>query len=98
RGYIGFGGLLMTDDLSMHALSGDFTDRTNASFAAGCDIVLHCNGVMEEMAPVAAASPWLDGKALDRAERATNLLSQPQVGNTMAQMREEFNRLISTQS
>jgi len=96
REYIGFDGLLMTDDLSMHALSGDFTDRTNASFAAGCDIVLHCNGVMDEMVPVAVASPWLDGKALDRAERATSLLSQPQVGKDMAQLRKDFNRLIST--
>ena len=95
RGFIGFDGLLMTDDLSMRALSGDFADRTTASFAAGCDIVLHCNGVMDEMAPVAAASPWLDGKALDRAERATSLLSHSQADHDMFRLREDFNRLIS---
>ncbi|MEL6437492.1 MAG: glycoside hydrolase family 3 N-terminal domain-containing protein, partial [Pseudomonadota bacterium] len=96
RGHIGFDGLLMTDDLSMHALSGDFAARTEASFAAGCDVVLHCNGVMDEMVPVAEATGWLDGKALDRAEAATNLLrSTPTDGDEIAVVRERFNRLVS---
>ncbi|MEL6947805.1 MAG: beta-N-acetylhexosaminidase [Pseudomonadota bacterium] len=55
RGELGYEGLIMTDDLSMGALSGDFADRAKASFAAGCDVVLHCNGVMEEMVAVANA-------------------------------------------
>ena len=44
---LGFGGLLMSDDLSMKALSGDFTTRAKASLRAGCDVVLHCNGDMD---------------------------------------------------
>ena len=49
RGEIGFDGLLISDDTSMKALSGDFPTKPAAILAAGCDIVLHCNGVMEEM-------------------------------------------------
>jgi beta-N-acetylhexosaminidase len=70
RGTIGFDGFLMTDDLSMHALSGDFSERTERCFEAGCDIVLHCNGDMAEMQAVAAASPELNGDALRRAMAA----------------------------
>ncbi len=70
RGEIGFDGLLMTDDLSMNALSGPFDARAAAALAAGCDVVLHCNGEMSEMAAVAAAVPELAGVAARRAERA----------------------------
>ncbi|MET0531349.1 MAG: beta-N-acetylhexosaminidase [Microvirga sp.] len=70
RGHIGYDGLVMTDDLSMKALSGTFREKTEAAFAAGCDIALHCNGDMEEMAAVAEASPALEGEALRRAEAA----------------------------
>ena len=48
RQAIGFDGLLMSDDLSMKALSGSFTERTQALFAAGVDIALHCNGHLDE--------------------------------------------------
>jgi beta-N-acetylhexosaminidase len=60
----------MTDDLSMHALSGSFRERTEAAFAAGCDIGLHCNGRIEEMSAVAEAAPALEGEAQRRAETA----------------------------
>ncbi|TNC16286.1 beta-N-acetylhexosaminidase [Methylobacterium terricola] len=70
RGRIGFDGLLMTDDLSMNALSGSFRDRTAAAFRAGCDVGLHCNGVRAEMEEVAAAAPALAGESLRRAEAA----------------------------
>ncbi|MBY0299065.1 MAG: beta-N-acetylhexosaminidase [Methylobacterium sp.] len=70
RGTIGFDGLLMTDDLSMKALSGSFRDRTRAAFRAGCDVALHCNGERAEMEGVAAAAPALAGTALRRAEAA----------------------------
>jgi beta-N-acetylhexosaminidase len=55
REVIGFDGLLMTDDLNMQALQGTLAQRTAASMAAGCDIALHCKGVMEEMLAVAGA-------------------------------------------
>lgn len=70
RGEIGFDGLLMTDDLSMKALSGTFRERGEASLQAGCDLLLHCNGEMSEMIAVAEAAPKLAGKALERAAAA----------------------------
>ncbi len=77
RGEIGFDGLLMSDDLSMKALSGTLAERTRDALGAGCDIVLHCNGELSEMQEVAAAAGPLKGRALDRAERALARLSAP---------------------
>jgi beta-N-acetylhexosaminidase len=70
RGAIGFGGLVMSDDLSMKALGGDFTSRAERSLAAGCDVVLHCNGDMAEMKAVMQGTGKLSGKAKRRAEAA----------------------------
>jgi beta-N-acetylhexosaminidase len=70
RGFIGFDGLLMTDDLSMGALSGSLADRTHAALAAGCDVGLHCNGNLAEMQAVAGAAAELAGAAARRAEAA----------------------------
>jgi beta-N-acetylhexosaminidase len=70
RGLIGFDGLLMTDDLSMKALTGGFRERAERAIAAGCDVVLHCNGELSESGPVAEGAPALSGKALERAEKA----------------------------
>jgi beta-N-acetylhexosaminidase len=70
RGAIGFQGLLMSDDVSMNALSGSIAERTRAVFSAGCDLVLHCNGKLDEMREVAAETAELSGSALERAERA----------------------------
>jgi beta-N-acetylhexosaminidase len=70
RGHIGYDGLVMSDDLSMQALSGTFRERTEAAMAAGCDVALHCNGRMEEMTGVAEGAPVLEGAALRRAEAA----------------------------
>jgi len=74
RGRIGFDGWLMSDDLGMEALSGGSGERAAAVIAAGCDVALHCSGVMEEMIEVAAAVPAMgpDGEArLARAMAAT---------------------------
>ena len=70
RGAIGFDGLVMSDDLSMQALSGTFTERSRAALAAGCDILLHCNGDMAEMQGVVAGSRPLSGRAAQRARAA----------------------------
>ena len=70
RDVLGFDGLLMTDDLSMSALRGPMGARAGRAIGAGCDVILHCNGVMAEMTAVAEAVPLLDGVALTRAERA----------------------------
>jgi len=78
RGAIGFQGLLMSDDVSMKALSGSIAERTKAIFSAGCDMVLHCNGDLEEMREVAAETPELSGKALKRADQALASRRRPQ--------------------
>ncbi len=78
RGAIGFQGLLMSDDVSMNALEGSIAERTRAIVAAGCDMVLHCNGRMEEMRQVAAETPVLSGEALARANRALASRKVPQ--------------------
>jgi len=77
RGEIGFTGLLMSDDLSMGALTGSLDERARACLEAGCDLALHCNGNMREMEEVAGASPVLEGPALDRFEAALAQLKAP---------------------
>jgi beta-N-acetylhexosaminidase len=67
---IGFDGLLLTDDLSMQALRGTLPERAAAAIAAGCDIALHCNGTLEEMAGVVAAAGALTGRGAERAAAA----------------------------
>ena len=59
----------MSDDIAMGALSGTTAERTRAALAAGCDIVLHCNGKLDEMREVAAHAPELSGKAAKRGRR-----------------------------
>ncbi len=77
RGEIGFDGLLISDDLSMNALDGPLSVRTKAALFAGCDVVLHCNGRMDEMSEVALEVKELDGPALRRAQAALSHLSVP---------------------
>jgi beta-N-acetylhexosaminidase len=90
RGAIGFEGLLMTDDLSMHALTGSFRDRTEAAFAAGIDVGLHCNGVMDEMRAVAEAAPALAGRAAERAAAALARLDPAGDGLDVPEARAQF--------
>jgi beta-N-acetylhexosaminidase len=78
RKEIGFRGLLMTDDLSMKALTGSYGDRTRQALAAGCDVVLHCNGEMDQMQEVAEAAGVLKGKPLARARAALKFARKPQ--------------------
>lgn len=77
RGEIGFEGLLMSDDLSMKALSGSMDHRTKASLFAGCDVVLHCNGDMAEMREIAVELKPLSDIHLKRADAALAHLSAP---------------------
>src|SRR5829696_2173622 len=77
RGVIGFQGLLMSDDVSMNALTGSIAERTRAIVNAGCDMVLHCNGNLDEMRDVARETPELADEALDRARRALASRREP---------------------
>ncbi|NKB59489.1 MAG: beta-N-acetylhexosaminidase [Alphaproteobacteria bacterium] len=74
RGFIGFDGLLLSDDLSMSALTGSLGERSKAARDAGCDIMLHCNGILDEMTAVTANCGSLSDAASARAARATALL------------------------
>lgn len=94
RDAIGFDGLLMTDDVSMGALSGTIEQRSALSLAAGCDVVLHCNGLLDEMRAVASAVPELAGKAAERAERALSFRKAPEPFDREAG-RAEFDALIA---
>jgi beta-N-acetylhexosaminidase len=78
RGFIGFQGLLMSDDVSMNALSGGIAERSRAALAAGCDVVLHCNGNLQEMVAVAGAAPGLAGEAARRADSALAARKAPE--------------------
>ena len=93
RGSIGFQGLLMSDDVSMNALAGSIAERTRAIVSAGCDMVLHCNGNLDEMREVARETPVLSGKALDRAKRALASRKPPQPLDRAA-ARAELDELI----
>lgn len=77
RGEIGFDGLLLSDDISMGALSGPISARVKAALFAGCDVVLHCNGGMDEMKAVASEASPLEGQSLKRAEQALAQLAVP---------------------
>lgn len=94
RTEIGFGGLLMSDDVSMNALSGDLAQRTSRIFSAGCDIVLHCCGDMDEMEGVASNTPVLSGASLSRAEAVLSSFSEPDDIDEQ-DIRHEFEALIS---
>lgn len=79
RDHLDFGGLIMTDDLSMKALSGSLRERAEAALKAGCDVVLHCNGDLEEMRQVAEGVGKLKGKAGKRAAAAmARIVSAPE--------------------
>ena len=76
RGHIGFEGLLLSDDLSMRALSGSLEARARAALDAGCDLALHCNGEPEEMTQVARALRPLSAAAEARLMRGVKLLGE----------------------
>lgn len=95
RRHIGFDGLLMTDDLSMKALTGSFADRAALSLRAGCDVVLHCNGDMAEMDAVAHGAGPLSAAARARSNRALAQLRRPAAVD-MAAQEAAFAALTST--
>jgi beta-N-acetylhexosaminidase len=89
RDDLGFAGLLMTDDLSMNALSGSVAERTSAALAAGCDLALHCNGDLDEMQAVMTAAGRMSAAAKARAEDALTQRKPPEPVDIDA-LRAEF--------
>jgi beta-N-acetylhexosaminidase len=89
RGLIGFDGLLVSDDTSMKALSGDFPAKAAAILAAGVDMVLHCNGDMDEMRGIVSKAKPLEGAAKRRAEQALAAIGKPDEAGE-AELRAEF--------
>lgn len=78
RGEIGFEGVLLSDDISMEALEGSLGDRAGAVIAAGCDLALHCSGVIGEMAEVAEGPSPLGDASWARVERAEQRRGRPE--------------------
>jgi len=78
RGEIGFDGVLISDDLGMQALEGDLSSRAEAALAAGCDLVLHCSGVLAEMERLTEAVPPLTNAAAVRLDRAEARRGRPE--------------------
>lgn len=74
---IGFDGLIMTDDIAMKALSGDLATLSRDALAAGCDVILHCNGTLSERRKVAQASGEMDDNAQRRAQAALKARKTP---------------------
>ena len=96
RGELGFEGLLMSDDLSMKALSGSLTERAEAVIVAGCDVIMHCNGDLGEMKAVAAATPALSESGQGRLDRALARVAatpQPDVENAQQELGEILGKL-----
>jgi beta-N-acetylhexosaminidase len=96
RGHIGYDGLVMTDDLSMKALSGDFGQRARRAYAAGCDMILHCSGLMEEMVAVADAARPLRGQAKRRADAALARIRHEPEPLDRAALAEDIGRILAT--
>jgi len=93
---IGFHGLLMSDDLSMKALSGTFAERTRRSLAAGCDVVLHCNGDMDEMLEIADAARPLSARGRQRAAAALARIPRRVEPLDAEAARERFRQLVAS--
>lgn len=96
RGEIGFAGPLISDDLSMKALSGDMRRRTEAALAAGCDLVLHCNGDMAEMAEISAVCTPVSDAAEIRLRRAAAGLVRPSPATDQTALRRRLDSLLGT--
>ena len=93
RDEIQFKNLLITDDISMRALAGSISERAELSLKAGCDIVLHCNGELNEMVQIAKVCGYLTGSSKRRSEIALNC-RKPSNSVNIAEVKSEFDRSI----
>lgn len=90
RGYIGFKGLLFSDDIAMKALNGALDKLTKQVLAAGADVALYCPGTMQEMKQIAASLPEISAESIARWNRAQSML---RTVNTDYDPTEDFDKL-----
>lgn len=95
RGRIGFDGLLMSDDLAMAALSGTAAERARAVIAAGCDVALHCSGILEEMEAVASALGTMSGKSRARLDAAMKNVAANDSRRSYAELAAKCDALLA---
>jgi len=95
RRHIGFDGILISDDISMGALQGSLAERTRRALAAGCDLALHCNGVLTEMEEVADAAAPLTAEAQARLARDEALRRHSMQPFDRAAAEARFSQLLS---
>jgi beta-N-acetylhexosaminidase len=95
RGRIGFDGWLMSDDIGMEALAGDFGSRAAGVVAAGCDVALHCSGKMDEMLAVAASVPNMSAQGEMRLERAMATIMVEDEGPDLAEALAKRDTLLA---
>jgi beta-N-acetylhexosaminidase len=94
RGIIGFDGVLISDDIGMGALGGPFGQRVADALDAGCDVVLHCSGKLDEMQELAASVRPLDPLALQRLSRADAAVARARAPWDAAEGRARLARLL----
>jgi beta-N-acetylhexosaminidase len=95
RGRIGFDGWLMSDDIGMEALKGDFAERAKGVIDAGCDAVLHCSGKMEEMVAVASAVPAMSAAGEERLRQAMVVAGPTDSGPDFEQLIAKRDELLA---
>lgn len=92
RDNIGFKNILITDDLSMNALKGSFSQRAKKSYESGCDVLLHCNGNMNEMLEIAGEVRTIDENLSDSIEKSFDFSQQ-----NASSLKKDFLRLNQDQ-
>jgi len=95
RGKIGFDGLLMSDDLAMEALSGTLAERAAAALAAGCDVALHCSGVLTESCEVAGALREIAAPSRERLDRAMARIAGKGSARSFAALADKRDALLA---
>lgn len=94
RSELKFDGLIMTDDINMHALSGSMEHRGKQAIAAGCDVILQCSGILEEMTRLSDVVQDLSGASLRRAEKAESQAFAPAEAFDPCQGQAELDKIM----